>query len=198
MFVNKVPYTDFHELNLDWVIQQINDFRTQLESLTEGVFEKVMAEVQPQLDALVNDFTNLYASFDNFKHEIANSQAAFEDEINAQIAQLDRDFQAVQDRLAVMVEQVKTYSDVQNDLLYDRISADISSGVIGIGNVRVINYITGQEMTVQEMFDYLCTFHLSNPLTYTHLALKGITYSALAALNLTYTDVTVNGNILIP
>ena len=62
----------------------------------------------------------------------------------------------------------------------------------------VINYITGDTMTVQEMFDYLCTFHLTNPLTYTQLALKAIDYSSLAALNLTYSDIIVNGNILIP
>ena len=52
-------------------------------------------------------------------------------------------------------------------------------------------------MTPQQMFDYLCMFHLTNPLTYTQAALKGKTYNEVIALNLTYTDIIVNGNVLI-
>lgn len=198
MFVNKVPYTDFHELNLDWVIHQINDFRTELANISTTLADQVLEIVQPQIDALVLQFNDLYQNFEIFKNEIETQQSDFQSQIQGEINTLEREFQEVQDQLSVQVEQVKTYSDIQNDQLYERISNDIASGVIGIGNVKVINYITGTEMTVQEMFDYLCTFHLTNPLTYTQLALKGISYSALAALNLTYSDITVNGNILIP
>lgn len=198
MFTNKYPYTDFHELNLDYVLKKLADFQEQLDTLADKVYNRVMEQVQPQIDDLVADFNTLAGSFNAFKTEIMDIQDQFENEVNAQIAALEREFQEVQDRLAVMVEQVKTYSDVQNENLYNRIVQDINDGTIGIGNVKVVNYITGEVMTVQQMFDYLCMFHLSNPITYTQLALKGITYSALAALNLTYTDIIVNGNILIP
>lgn len=198
MFINKYPYTDFHELNLDYVLKQIKDFRAELDTISEKIYQKVMDQVQPQIDALVNDFTDLYNSFDGFKAEVRNSQLAFEQQVNNEIAALENEFLQVQDRLAVMVEQVRVYSDVQNENLYNRIVDDINNGVIGLGNVKVINYITGEIMTVQQMFDYLCTFHLTNPITYTQLALKSITYNDLAALNLTYTDIIVNGNLLIP
>ena len=198
MFLNKYPYTDFHELNLDYVLKQIAAFRAELDEISQKIYQKVMEEVQPQIDTIVNDFNTLAASFDNFKNEISNSQLEFEQQVNREISALEREFQEVQDRLAVMVEQVKVYSDVQNENLYNRIVDDINNGVIGLGNVKVINYITGETMTVQQMFDYLCIFHLSNPITYTQLALKAIDYDSLAALNLTYTDIIVNGNILIP
>lgn len=198
MFENKYPYTDFHELNLDYVLKQIEAFRAELASISDEIYNKVMDQVQPQIDTLEAKFNTLYDSFDSFKSEIRSSQITFEAQIQAEIDGLEREFIHVQDRLAVMVEQVKTYSDVQNEALYNRIVDDISTGVIGLGNVKVINYITGETMTVQQMFDYLCTFHLTNPITYTQLALKSITYNALAALNLTYTDIIVNGNILIP
>lgn len=198
MFTNKYPYTDFHELNLDYVLKKIADFQEQLDTLADKVYNRVMEQVQPQIDDLVADFNALAGSFNDFRAEIMSIQDQFENEVNAQIAALEREFLEVQDRLAVMVEQVKTYSDVQNENLYNRIVLDINDGTIGVGDVKVVNYITGETMTVQQMFDYLCMFHLSNPITYTQLALKGITYSALTALNLTYSDIIVNGNILIP
>ena len=198
MFENKYPYTDFHELNLDYVLKQIAAFREELDSISEKIYQEVMDQVQPQLDKLTSDFANLSNSFEAFKTEIRGTIFEFEQEVNDQIRELENEFIQVQDRLAVMVEQVKVYSDVQNDNLYNRIVDDINSGVIGLGDVKVINYITGEIMTVQEMFDYLCAFHLTNPITYTQLALKAIDYDSLAALNLTYTDIIVNGNILIP
>ena len=198
MFNHDYPYTNLNEINLDYVLKQIKIFRDELNTLGEVVYNRVMAEVQPQIDDIVRQFNTLAGSFDVFKTEVRNSQLAFEQEVNQQIAALEREFQQVQDRLAVMVEQVKTYSDVQNENLYNQIVDDINNGVIGVGDVKVINYITGEEMTVRQMLNYLCMFHLTNPITYTQLALKAIDYDSLAALNLTYTDIIVNGNILIP
>ena len=198
MFINQVPYQDFHELNLDWVLKQISDFRSELDTLHDKVYQEVMEAVQPQLDSMQAELTLMSNNFETFKSEIRNSQLAFEQQVNDEIADLDRRFLQLVNTVNSLIEQAKLYSDIQNENLYNRIVDDINNGVIGVGDVRVINYITGESLTVQNMFDYLCAFHLTNPITYTQLALKSITYSALAALNLTYTDVIVNGNILIP
>lgn len=198
MFTNKYPYSDFHELNLDYVLKQIEDFRHELATLEDRIYQRVVDQVQPQIDTLVSQFNALASSFDTFKLEIQNTIDQFEADVLGQISDLEREFDQVKDQLYVMVEQAKLYSDIQNDNLYNKIVDDINNGVIGLGNVKVINYITGETMTVQQMFDYLCTFHLTNPITYTQLALKAIDYDSLAALNLTYTDIIVNGNLLIP
>lgn len=34
-FFDKYPYTDFHELNLDWVLNHFKDFITEIDSLNE-------------------------------------------------------------------------------------------------------------------------------------------------------------------
>ena len=198
MFDNKYPYTDFHELNLDYVLKQLRVFQEALDNIEDRVYNHVMETVQPQIDEIKGEVTALSNSFDLFKTEVRNAITDFENTVNDQIADLERRFLQLINTVNALVNQAKLYSDIQNENLYNRIVDDINNGVIGIGDVKVINYITGETMTIQQMFNYLCIFHLTNPITYTQLALKGISYSALAALNLTYTDVIVNGNVLIP
>ena len=43
MFTNKYPYLDFHELNLDYVLKQIEDFRQELNTLEDRIYQRVMA-----------------------------------------------------------------------------------------------------------------------------------------------------------
>lgn len=195
MFWNKYPYTDTHELNLDWVLEQLNEFKTRLDTIAEGIYDEVMANVQPQLDDMNNRILTMESSFDSFKIEIRNSQLAFEQQVQQEIADLEHEFEVLKDAIDVRLEQVKLYSDIQNDNLYNRIMDEIAQGIL---NIKVLNYITGERVTIQDMFDYLCTFHLANPLTYTQLALKSIDYTSFAGLGITWTDVVTNGNILIP
>ena len=187
MFNNKYPYTDFHELNLDYVLKQLADFREELDTISETIYQRVMEQVQPQIDDIAEKVNTLSANFEAFKNEIRLEQATFEASVNSQIADLNIRFAQLVNTVNSLIEQAKLYSDIQNENLYNKIIEDINNGVIGLGDVKVINYITGEVMTVQQMFDYLCMFHLTNPLTYTQAALKGKTYNEVAALNLTYT-----------
>lgn len=198
MFNHKYPYTDLEEMNLDYILKQIEIFRTELATVEDKVYNRVMEQVQPQIDDIAGKVSSLQQSFNLFKTDIQNQIDTFEADVNAQIADLDRRFIQLVNTVNSLVAEAKLYSDIQNENLYNRIVDDINNGVIGIGDVKVINYITGEIMNVQQMFDYLCMFHLTNPITYTQLALKAIDYDSLAARNLTYTDIIVNGNVLIP
>ena len=197
MFNHDYPYTDLTEVNLDYVLKQLKLFREELDNIETRVYNKVMEQVQPQIDDIRNEVNTLSANFENFKTEVRNEIRTFEDSVNAQIADLERRFTQLINTVNALVNDAKLYSDIQNENLYTRIADDIGSGKIAVGQAKVINYITGEIMTPQQMFDYLCMFHLTNPLTYTQAALKGKTYAEVAALNLTYTDIIVNGNVLI-
>ena len=197
MFNHEYPYTNLSETNLDYVLKQIKLFREELDNIEDRVYNKVMEQVQPQIDNIRNEVNTLSANFENFKTEVRNEIRTFEDAVNAQIADLERRFTQLINTVNALVNDAKLYSDIQNENLYTRIADDIGSGKIAVGQAKVINYITGETMTPQQMFDYLCMFHLTNPLTYTQAALKGKTYNEVIALNLTYTDIIVNGNVLI-
>ena len=197
MFNHEYPYTNLSETNLDYVLKQLKLFREELDNIEDRVYNKVMEQVQPQIDEIRNEVNTLSANFENFKTEVRNEIRTFEDSVNAKIADLDRRFVQLINTVNALVNDAKLYSDIQNENLYNRIAEDITPGKIVPGQAYVINYITGEKMTPQQMFDYLCMFHLTNPLTYTQAALKGKTYNEVIALNLTYTDIIVNGNVLI-
>lgn len=196
-FNHRYPYSNLSEENLDYILEQLDLFRDELDNIETRVYNKVMEMVQPQIDDIKHEVDTLSANFENFKTEVRNEIRTFEDAVNAQIADLDRRFLQLVNTVNALVNEAKLYSDIQNENLYNKIVDDITSGRIVPGESKVINYITGELMTNQQMFDYLCMFHLTNPLTYTQAALKGKTYNEVIALNLTYTDIIVNGNVLI-
>ena len=66
-----------------------------------------------------------------------------------------------------------------------------------LADILVVNYITGEDMSIQDMFDYLCMYHLTDPITYTELAGKECTYTTLASYDMTYTQLVTNGGTII-
>ena len=67
-----------------------------------------------------------------------------------------------------------------------------------LSSLLVINFFTGQKVTIQSMFDTLAKLHIQDPLTYTDYAEKNITNTNLSLLNITYTDLVLKGKQLIP
>lgn len=55
-FFNKYPYTDFHELNADWIVKQISTFQTQVNALTARVTaaEATVAAMETRVGTLEN------------------------------------------------------------------------------------------------------------------------------------------------
>ena len=92
MFNHDYPYTDLTEVNLDYVLKQLKLFREELDNIETRVYNKVMEQVQPQIDDIRNEVNTLSANFENFKTEVRNEIRTFEDSVNAQIADLERRF----------------------------------------------------------------------------------------------------------
>ena len=66
MIINEYPYTDFHELNLDWILKKIKGF-------------------EASLSGLVTDFDGIKHEFDALSAEVNNLLNTMEAEIQARI-----------------------------------------------------------------------------------------------------------------
>lgn len=205
IFQHMYPDTNMHELDLSWILKEIAEFDKQLDELEERVIEAAvkaskeyideqMVEIHADFQALSNKVDNLERTFNEKTAEIEREFNSFTSFITEQFTLLQARMDAFEERVQNEIIGVEASIDVKieanNEYLLNEISREL-------GKIKVINYFTGELITVQAMFDYLAVFHLENPITYTELASASIDYDALAALHMTYTELAIKGKSFI-
>lgn len=60
-FINEFPYTDFHELNLDWIIKNVKEITREF------------IELKKQNDNVLSDFEILKNNFDELKNYVLSA-----------------------------------------------------------------------------------------------------------------------------
>lgn len=90
-FFHKYPYTNFHELNLDWILSKIIEFDSKLKSWTE-----IVEELQSHL-----------AEIDSFEERLEALESATSDlnEIRAHLTNLDSEIELTNERINDLVTE---------------------------------------------------------------------------------------------
>lgn len=190
-FFNKYPYTDFHEMNLDWLLNAMKELDARLDGaideITQTVTDNVKEYVDTELADLLAEFSQLKIDFAAVQRNVDTLNTAFSDfttYVNGQIT------------------FIKNYIDAQVNASNDRTDALIASNnqlllsqmETYLNQIQVVNYFTGELTTIQDMFNYLAQFHLQNAIDYSTMASRAKTYTWLASQNKTYTDLAMSGN----
>lgn len=201
----KYPVQNGEMINLDWIINKVKELETNLDELEARVLAAALAATKEYVD---EEMAGIRHDFAELSEEVANLRLYFDDKIVELQDQYDTFTRAVDNSINRLVNRINAFeedmraaiigvnalTDLKIEQNNEYILEKIAEGVV---NVRVINYFTGERVTVQQMFDTLAELHLENPITYTELANSSISYAALAALNMTYTELAVKGNSFI-
>lgn len=194
-FFDNYPYTDFHELNLDWLIKQMKALEKHVDDTYDTLYNQLKQDVEDYVDqeiaSVLVEFTVLKAEFVALSTQFTSLKDtfdAYEAEINSKIINLNNritaEIQGVNDRTDILIAS-------NNQFLIDTISQRLR-------NMTVINFFNGEEITVQDMFNYLANLHLTDGIAYNQITARGYTYGSIEALNLTYSDIINHGNSLLP
>lgn len=191
---NKYPYTDLHELNLDWILAKIRELEARIENITEDILALAKAYTDEQIAIVQGNIDTLAADVNAFKIQINDKVDTLNAETVARLNALD---QNVIDLYNYVDNQI-VIANARTDQAIENAKNDIYEHMMQeLGKIKVINYFTGDLISVQEMFNYLASLHASDGITYNQINARGKTYAGLAALNLTYTDIVMHGNTLI-
>lgn len=183
------PYSNLHDLNLDWILKQVKTI-----SEYQGSFDQQIAELSQKISTIQTQMNQEMARFQSVVNAQLNAQSQtlgnFQEELDVHTAAIAELEQQLQDTVIGLQQFVLLNIAENNVRLKDELSQDIR-------NFTVINPFDGTSVTVQQMFDTLAQLHMTDALTYSQLTDKGKTYFQLSALQITYFNLINHGASLV-
>ena len=195
-FFNKYPYTDMENLNLDWVIKTINQVDTDLSGIREDCERIAREAAQDVADQLIIQVDEKIRQLDAIVDGLERDFKDFKDEINSEfagyVAVIDHAIADLKNQINSFVALIDSKIAINNAYIFDEITNHL------VPNLKVRDFFTGLDISIQDMFNKLASLHVTDGLSYSELTGKNISYAALTALNFSYEDLLIHGNSLIP
>ena len=185
------PYTDPNRYNADWLLNKMKELEERLNgiveetlNLTKEYVDDRLVNYQKQISEIRRDIKTLYDKDEELNSEIIRQVMRLEGLISQAERKAESLFIIANNRTDLVIEQ-------NNEYIFREIEDNL------LNNITVINYFTGERVTVQDMFNYLASLHLQNAITYNGLRDKNITYTELVAKSISYTELVKNGGTLL-
>lgn len=171
-WINNYPYSDIHELNLDWLIKKTKDLSTQVDTLNEE-FSKIVVLTEDYINNMIN------TAIETNNQDLYNRMTALKAEITAE-------YKSYTD---AKIRDLTIYVDNQ-DVYYDNLAKGYSEDAVIISETytdnqvltytKMVNPITGVYEDVRNVVtDIVSYFHTANSLTageYDSLQLTALDY----------------------
>ena len=194
-FWNEYPYTDFHELNLDWLLKEVSTIEQRIDALHDQLKQELTTELKAYVDSEIaslsnafDELSNKFDLLDDHVDELDAAFASFTTYVNNEIAGFKR---YIDDQITSTNLRTDLMIASNNQFLIETMAEQLR-------NMTVLDFFNGQYVTVQEMFNELAKLHLNDAIAYNVITARGYTYGSIEALNLTYGDIVNHGNTLLP
>ena len=177
------------------LIAKINELVDAVNNIKVDILDEANAYTDEEIrkmESRVNDAVNSVIAL---KQEIENEFDDFKNITNETLNEFSEKIDLLYDHVNDIVYSINARTDLvikqNNEFIFKEIENNI------LKNITVLNYFTGENVSVQEMFNYLSMFHLENAMTYAMLYTKNITVDYLVGKHMTYTDLVRNGNTIL-
>ena len=194
MAFNMFPYSNLHELNLDWMLNELRDFSGQLEEFRirlDTIREGILADSKEYTDAAIAE---KYGEFQQQYNQLVIQIDQFQSAVNNTLQGFQEQFDDYKDQTTAEVLSAKAYTDVSIEQNNNYLLEEITKQSIGI---KVLNPFTGERIPIQDMIDYLSDFHMQNAILVNTLAGRNNTVNQMIAYNASCTDLAINGATIV-
>ena len=187
MAFEQFPYTNFHDLNLDWVLKEVKRVSEAVDKWSTEVLdaakaytdEKIAAEADRANQANLELKQTVETAIRDFQNVVNGALSGFQEQLKQQDAEIDANLVAARGYTNAQIAQNNEFR-----------REEISKGLI---DLKVLNLFTGKYVTVQEMFDYLAAFHLTGAISVAQIGNAQRTVNTVVGYNATCTDIVFNG-----
>lgn len=189
-FINQFPYTDFHELNLDWIINKTKE----LEKTTAYIVEE-FSKIEVLTEAYIQSMIDSAIETNNI--EIARQLIELKAEITTEY----------KGYVTAQINALTTYIDNQ-DVHYDQLAQGYANTALAdakeyvdsevLDYTMMINPITGVYEDVRNVVnDIVSYFHTGDALTAGEYDALDLTAGAYDAYDITAYDYDFNGKTIL-
>lgn len=188
------PYLNLNDLNLDYLLKRIRLIETKIQTIKEEIEGEIFEWVQEQLRPFEEQLNALIEEVNNLSENVTETLEAYDERITNFEISVNNKIAAIRQDLVNAINAVNELTDLKIEQNNTWLLNEISQNVGDL--FQVLNPFTGTYMSIQEMIDYLSAFHINDAIDYDTMAARALTYNDFAALNITYTDLTLHGNTL--
>lgn len=185
------PYTDPNRYNADWLLNKMKE----LEGRIDGILEEALKLTKEYVDTRLSEYQAQIAQIRKEIQAVSDRTDEISEEIVQQVARLEGLISDAERKAESLFIISNNRTDLQIERNNEYIFREIEDNILA--NITVINYFTGEKVTVQDMFDYLASLHLENSITYNGLRDKNLIYTEFIAKHITYTELVKNGSTLL-
>lgn len=185
------PYTDPNRYNADWLLNKMKE----LEGRLDGIVEETLKLTKEYVDSRLVNYQTQIAEIRRDIEILYDKDAELSSELILQVMRLEGMISDAEQKAQSLFIIANNRTDLQIERNNEYIFREIEDNILR--NITVINYFTGERMTVQDMFNYLASLHLQNAITYDGLRDKNLIYAELIAKSITYTELVKNGATLL-